>query len=200
MMAFATADRTNCHVVGTALPSIISIFAGASEVCITDHPSSPALAFGAIQSNVQESLELAEKRNQSLLFSIEKHEWGSVTDVFAHENCNHYTRVIAADCLWMPSQHHNLVRSITHFLSKQSPEACALVVAGFHTGRSIVADFLKQFPTLIGMGDTREKLVVADVYESNMNGARRPWQGNRADEDKEELKRWCVVAVIVRRE
>jgi EEF1A N-terminal glycine/lysine methyltransferase len=188
------------HVVGVALPSIISIFAGASEVCITDHPSSPALASGAIQVNVKESLELAKKSNQSPLFSIDEHEWGSVTDVFAQENRYHYTRVIAADCLWMPSQHHSLVRSITHFLSKQSPRACAMVVAGFHTGRSIVADFLKQFPTLDGMGGTQEELIVADLYESNMNGVRRPWQDNRANEDNEELKRWCIVAIIVRRE
>lgn len=71
------------HIVGTALPSIISIFSAALEVCITDHPSSPALTSGAIQPNVQESIELAKSRNQNPLLSIDEHEWGSVTDAVA---------------------------------------------------------------------------------------------------------------------
>lgn len=176
---------------------MISILAGASEVCITDHPSSPALA-STTQANVQEFLQLAERENLSPRFSIEAHEWGSVMDTFAQKKRNHYTRIIAADCLWMPSQHGNLVHSIAHFLSKESSEACALIVAGFHTGRNIVGDFFGQFSMCNDKDASAAELSIAEIYESDMNGTRRPWQEKRANESIEEAKWWCVVALIVR--
>ncbi len=93
-----------------------------------------------------------------------------------------FDRVIVADCLWMPSQHINLIKTILQFLppknsgtscwkpsldsgdeqgshdkeannveqalaeesfaeSHNVDEPCALVIAGFHTGRRIVSDF-----------------------------------------------------------
>lgn len=186
-------------VVGTALPSIMSILAGASEVCITDHPSSPALASGATQENVQIGLDLAKSRNTSPLVSLNAHEWGSVTDAFSEEHGGHYTKIIAADCLWMASQHRLLVHTIAHFLSRKSPHACALVVAGFHTGRRVVADFFNQFSKSDEVDDAVEQLNLSEIYEIDMNGQRRPWNESRTNEGKEELSGWCVVAVIVRR-
>jgi EEF1A N-terminal glycine/lysine methyltransferase len=147
---------------------------------------------------VQGSLELAKTRNLNPTFSIEAHEWGSITDGFSKAKQNSYTRVIAADCLWMSSQHRNLVRSIAHFLCRESPKACALVVAGFHTGRNIVADFFKQFLISKERDNIAEELSITEIYESDMNGARRPWQESRANESREDAKRWCVVAVVVR--
>jgi EEF1A N-terminal glycine/lysine methyltransferase len=185
-------------IVGTALPSIVSMLAGASEVCVTDHPSSPALSSKTIVTNVQASFELAKTRNPNPIFSVEAHEWGLITDPFSKAKQNRYTRVIAADCLWMSSQHRNLVQSIAHFLCKESPNACALVVAGFHTGNNIVADFFKQFQTLKGRDNIAEELSVAEIYESDMNSERRPWQESRANENREDAKRCCVIAVIVR--
>jgi hypothetical protein len=61
-----------------------------------------------------------------------------------------------------------------------------------------VADFFRQFPTSGGSGDTREKLSIAEIYENDMHGVRRPWLEYRANEDKEEAKKWCVMAVVVR--
>lgn len=185
-------------VLGAALPSIISILAAASEVCITDHPSSPTLTSGTIQTNVQKMVERIERKNISPIITIHAHEWGSVTDAFTQANSDHYTKIIAADCLWMPSQHRNLHRSMAHFLSNERPQACALVVAGFHTGRKVVAEFFKQFSTSVGEHDTAVGLTIAEIYESDMHGVRRPWLEERANEGKEDLKRWCVVAVIVR--
>lgn len=176
----------------------MSVHSGAAEICITDHPSSPALASRAIHANIEESIKIAKKRNVDMLYSIQPYEWGSVPNAFANANSNHFTRIIAADCLWMPSQHRNLVRSITHFLSKESSAACALVVAGFHTGRTVVAEFFRQFSPSHQMDNAGERLVVAQIYESDMNDVRRGWQESRANEDREEAKRWSVVAVIVR--
>ena len=185
-------------IAGTALPSIISMLAGASEVCITDDPSSPALSSNTIVSSVQGSFELAKTRNLNPITSIEAHEWGSMIDPFSKAKQNRYTRVIAADCIWMLSQHRNLVQSIAHFLCKESPKACALVVAGFHTGRDTVVDFFQQFLTSKERDNIAEELSIAEIYECDMNGERRPWQESRANESREDAKRWCVVAVIVR--
>ena len=51
-----------------------------------------------------------------------------------------YDVIVLADCLWMPSQHANLLRTIAQALST-GPDSRAIVVAGFHTGRRIVRDF-----------------------------------------------------------
>lgn len=185
-------------MVGTALPSMMSLLSGAAEICITDHPSSPALASGAIHANVEESIKVANKGSVDILCSIQPHEWGSTPDAFANANSNHFTRIIVADCLWISSQHHNLVRSITHFLCKDSTAGCALVVAGFHTGRTIAADFFRQFSPSYQTENAAERLVIAQIYETDMSGTMRCWQESRANEDREEVKRWSVVAVIVR--
>ena len=183
---------------GTALPSMISILARASEICITDHPKSPALASNTIQANVQEIFKSAKRENLAPLLCIEGHKWGSFMDHFAQKKSNHYTRIIAADCLWLPSEHANILRSIAHFLSKESPEACALVVAGFHTGRNIVRGFFKQFSTCDENDAAAAGLSIAEIYEIDMNSTKRPWQEERANESIHEAKRWCVVALIVR--
>lgn len=178
----------------------MAIRSAASEVCVTDHPSSPALSSGAIKINTDASLELAKGSQLHSRVSIEAHEWGLTADAFAQETRHHYSKIVSADCLWMPSQHRNIILSISHFLSKEDPSACALVVAGFHTGRDVVADFFKQFPTPDGDKDLAQALSIAEIYETDMNGARRPWQESRAGEGREDAKRWCVVAVIVRSE
>lgn len=174
------------------------MLSGAAEICVTDHPSSPALTSGTIQTNIQESLELLKSGDVRPVFSINGHEWGSTADSFACDKSYHYTKIIVADCLWMRSQHRNLACSIAHFLAKECPQACALVIAGFHTGRQILADFFRQFqPTSENDGD-REDLVIAEIYESDMCGTRRPWCDQRANEVKQDVKKWCVIAVIVR--
>ena len=78
-----------------------------------------------------------------------------------HTTPSCFDRIIVADCLWMPSQHINLIKTILQFLPLSSTKAdgpqagpeedqhksqttdfpCALVIAGFHTGRRIVSDF-----------------------------------------------------------
>ncbi len=152
-----------------------------------------------------------------------------------------FDRIIAADCLWMPSQHENLVNTILYHLGPsdrageiysdngETPTS-ALVIAGFHTGRAIVRGF---FDIAIGpqglpvaglkAGQPMEKLrcqdaaaeggpnrrteesdhtpllAVEEIFEIDISGQRRPWQSDREGESREEAKRWCVCAVLVRR-
>ena len=127
-----------------------------------------------------------------------------------------YDKVLLADCLWMQSQHANLTTTIARALDC-GPDCCAIVVAGFHTGRRIVRDFFdvvtgeadggedlggenETSSMLVPEGGTRQllsKLKIEEIFEVDVNGQRRDWQKVRQAEGKEELKRWCVVAVLV---
>jgi EEF1A N-terminal glycine/lysine methyltransferase len=126
-----------------------------------------------------------------------------------------YDVIVLADCLWMPSQHANLVRTIAQALGEGS-DCCAIVVAGFHTGRGIVRDFFDVATSVgdgQGVGGETEtdrttmveaaggqrlpRLKIEEIYEVDVDGQRRDWQKARPGEGKEEAKRWCVVAILV---
>jgi len=143
---------------------------------------------------------------------------------FAAENRGRYTRVICADCLWVKEQHENLVRSLLWFLApppgielqqesdgpsgaaatannpgienQEGGGGVAWVVAGFHTGREVVASFF----------DTAEKmgLIVEDIWEMDLNATTeegevvREWMPVREGEGPENRGRWCVVAFLHR--
>ncbi|KAG9777543.1 hypothetical protein KCU88_g4477, partial [Aureobasidium melanogenum] len=167
---------------------------------------------------------------------------------------NSYDKIIIADCLWMPSQHLNLVKTVLWYLrstekgqpqpepepSTSSPpttisispstdstvavavtdgsQPCALVIAGFHTGRGIVRHFFEvatgewidtqsETPTPPEEDGDQDpeftqvqgQLRAAEIFEIDVNGVRRPWLPVREGETKDQAKRWCVVAVLVRR-
>lgn len=121
------------------------------------------------------------------------HQWGVLDDSFAESHARRYTRVLAADCLWMPHEHENLARSMLHFLS-DSPDARVYVIAGFHTGRAKVAPFFEETVPEVG-------LEVESIYEMNAEGTRRAWAMERdgGREDVTERKKWCMLARLRRR-
>ncbi|EXJ80341.1 hypothetical protein A1O1_08485 [Capronia coronata CBS 617.96] len=200
---------------GTALPSLICALAGAASVTITDHPSSPALTSGAIEQNVRDNvLKRRRKRTTSITnVDVFGYTWGTskmyLTSHYgkpAPSQPDSFDRIIIADCLWMPMQHVNLVKTILRYLESSptapapssSPssqqhqpddQACVFVVAGFHTGRGIVRHFFK----------VQGRLRAAEIFEIDVSGIRRPWLPVREGETKEQSKRWCVCAVLVRR-
>jgi hypothetical protein len=206
--------------IGTALPSIISALSNALSVTITDHPSSPALVTGAIEANVATNLS---KGNARTKVCVRGYVWGTETmySVEAYGKAvgtlGRYDVIVLADCLWMPSQHANLLSTIAQALST-GPDSRAIVVAGFHTGRRIVRDFFDLATCLAdgggrGRGSENEadsastaegetgkrlpSLKIEEIYEIDVGGQRRPWQNARPGEEKEESKRWCVVAILV---
>jgi nicotinamide N-methyltransferase len=117
----------------------------------------------------------------------------------------HFTRLLIADCLWLPSQHSSLHRSIAYLLS---PTGYALVVAGFHTGRAKMAGFFDA-EALAAVGLEVQSIVEKDPVgrerewrsreggESGKGGDGREEEGRR--ENLSERKRWLVVAVLRRR-
>ncbi|KAL4944801.1 hypothetical protein BDV06DRAFT_210016 [Aspergillus oleicola] len=179
---------------GAGLPSVTAALAGASAITITDHPSSPALGpTGALSFNTKFNIP----STTPCTIDIRPHEWGTTLepDSWAVASKGTYSRIIAADCYWMASQHENLARTMKWFLA---PEGRVWCVAGFHTGREIVAGF---FETVERVG-----LVIERIFERDLNtsfeGAygerevRRKWMSEREDEGPENLRRWCVVAVL----
>ncbi|KAK1147454.1 hypothetical protein N8T08_001536 [Aspergillus melleus] len=176
---------------GAGLPSVICSLAGSSPVTITDHPSSPALT-GAITSNIDHNIPPSKQST----VSMQPHEWGTLTsDPWALSAKGTYTRIIAADCYWMRSQHENLARTMLWFLA---PGGKVWVVAGFHTGRPIVAGF---FETAVKLGLEIERIHERDLNSVTEDGSevRRDWVSEREGEGPENRKRWCVVALLKRR-
>ncbi|CAI7594715.1 unnamed protein product [Penicillium manginii] len=179
---------------GAGLPSITSALANASAVVATDHPLSPALA-GTIQLNMDHNLH-----NRSPIppakISIQPHEWGVLDDTFSQQNRGAFTRIIAADCYWMRAQHENLARTMRWFLA---PGGHVCVVAAFHTGRAIVADFFK---TALENGLRIESIFERDLTARHEDGReiRREWLPRRDDDGPETRAKWCAICVLKREE
>ncbi|KAJ5703422.1 hypothetical protein N7493_011811 [Penicillium malachiteum] len=182
---------------GAALPSLICALANASSVTATDHPSSPSL-LGAIEFNLTHNLqsrnsELVGSQSQGPEISIHPHQWGILSDSFAIDNKARFTRIIAASCYWMPLQHEYLCQSLQWFLA---PGGKIWMSAGFHTGRPILADFFEKAK--------KYGFVVQCIWERDLIGeegkgeVRRDWVPFRED-GPENWKRWCVVAVLKRK-
>lgn len=193
---------------GTALPSLICALSNASRVVITDHPNSPSITTDAIVSNVQDNLfSKGTPAKTAAKVDVRGYVWGEPTfwspSKYGHPlpdtETERFDRLLICDCLWMPSQHRNLVSSATQWLNGNA-ESSAIVIAGFHTGRSIVSSFFSAAAgeDTDGRG-TSGALRIAEIYEIDVDGTRREWQSERAEETKEQAKRWCVVGVLKRR-
>jgi hypothetical protein len=154
---------------------------------MTDYPAPPILK--AIEANVAKNVPAPIQATTT----VQGHLWGSTSTPFETEHAHSYTRILAADCLWMPGEHENLARSMLHFLS-DTPNARVLCIAGFHTGRAKVAPFFDEVVP-------QEGLVVEDMYEMKADGQRRAWATERdgGREDIGERKKWLVVARLRRR-
>ncbi len=157
------------------------------KVTITDYPAPPIL--DAIKANVQKNLTSSLQARAR----VEGHLWGDTTSELAAAHAHKYTRVLAADCLWMLGEHENLAKSMLHFLA-DTPDARVLCIAGFHTGRAKVVPFFEEVVPQQG-------LEVEEIYEMDANGVRRPWAVERdgGREDIGERKKWLVIARLRRR-
>lgn len=174
---------------GTGLAGIVTGLKGAGEVVISDYPAPEILS--NIRSNVKKNIE--DKREkigaQIADVRVEGHEWGILTDDFSVSNKEGFEKILVADCLWMPWQHLNLLKSIRWFLKS---EGRAWVVAGFHTGREKMRGFYDE-NALKEAG-----LEIERIWERNADGSEREWVMDRGIEDVTVRKRWLVVAILKR--
>ncbi|RAL68700.1 hypothetical protein DID88_007406 [Monilinia fructigena] len=120
---------------GTGLAGIVTALMGAEEVVLSDYPDEGVLA--NLRTNVAKNIE----SNGFGDVTVQGHEWGVVDDGFSVKNKESFSRVIASDCLWMPWQHENLLKSIRWFLKENGR---AWICAGFHTGRELMRGFFEE--------------------------------------------------------
>ncbi|GAB7351197.1 hypothetical protein MBLNU459_g1638t1 [Dothideomycetes sp. NU459] len=170
---------------GVGLSGIVSTLAGAKQVVVSDYPAPVVLA------NIRRNVERNVPQHLMPRVQVEGHEWGVFDDACSSKYAHHFSRVIAADCYWMPYQHQNLARSMLHFLS-DSPDACVLAIGGFHTGRAKLAMF---FDVAV-----EEGLRVDDIYEEDATGIRREWvkEKDGGRENVTERKKWLAIAILRR--
>ena len=174
---------------GTGLAGIMASLMGAEEVVISDYPAPEVLA--NITANVERNVSPRRKTIESVgECRVEGHEWGVLSDPFSVNYKEYFHRILVADCLWMPWQHSNLLKSIGWFLAVGGE---AWVVAGFHTGRGKMRGFYEE-EKLEEAG-----LEVERIWERNADGSEREWVADRGVEDVTERKRWLVCAVLRRR-
>ncbi|KAF2850205.1 hypothetical protein T440DRAFT_397583 [Plenodomus tracheiphilus IPT5] len=171
---------------GVGLGGIVSALAGAKEVAITDYPAPPIIR--TLTNNVMKNIPTPLQPR----VTVQGHLWGSTDTPFETSSAHRYTRILAADCLWMPWEHANLARSMLHFLA-ETPDARILCIAGFHTGRAKVAPFFEE-------AVPQQGLAVEEIFEMDADGARRPWMAERDGglENVGERKKWLILARIQR--
>lgn len=122
---------------------------------------------------------------------VEGHAWGELSTPLAERGRRAFDQVFMCDCLWMPWQHENLLRSVEWFLA-DGPEARCWVVAGFHTGREKLRGFFEG-ERMAALG-----LEVESIWERDCDGQEREWVLDRGIEDPVGRKRWLVFAVLKR--
>lgn len=152
---------------------------------MTDYPAPVVL------ENLHKNVHAVIPDHSSSRASVQGHEWGIFTDDFAKESAGRFSRVLAADCFWMPQVHEELSRSMLHFLSND-PKARVLAIGGFHTGRAKLAGFFDVA--------SEQGLEVVSIYEEDALGNRRPWAKERdgGRENTTERKKWLVIAILRR--
>lgn len=171
---------------GVGLGGMLSALAGAKEVVITDYPAPPIL--DTLKANVAKNIPATLQSR----VTVQGHEWGSTSTAFESSQAHTYTRILAADCFWMPGEHENLAKSMIHFLT-DTPDARVYCIAGFHTGRAKVAPFFEEVVPEQG-------LEIEEIYEMDADGQRRPWEKERDGglENMGERKKWLIVARLRR--
>jgi EEF1A N-terminal glycine/lysine methyltransferase len=201
---------------GTGLVGLCAARAGAHRVVITDYPAQSILATlqANLEANgLSSKADLSEHlkcdgrsraktaNNPSATTTASKeastrdldavvvrgHEWGSFNSEWAASNQSSFTRILAADTLWLEGAHAAQAASMAWFLER-SLTARVWVIAGFHTGRAKVRSFLEEAIPQVD-------LTVLKAWEVDVTGKERHWEGHR-QEVPGEAARWSVVAII----
>ncbi|ROV92730.1 hypothetical protein VSDG_06544 [Cytospora chrysosperma] len=187
---------------GTALPSLLAALLGARRVLVTDYPAPAVMA--NLRANVARNARPdmaplspgdAAAAVPDVEVEVGGHAWGDLDTALAAGGRHAFDRVLVCDCLWMPWQHGDLLRSIEWFLKEEEDDdgARCWVVAGFHTGREKMRGFFEE-GRLAEVG-----LEVERIWERDCDGVEREWAWDRGYEDPVGRKRWLVCAVLKRR-
>ena len=170
---------------GTGLPSLVAAVMGARHCVVTDYPDPDILA--ALQRNVHDTCDAYA----ALSLEVRGLAWGDVTQ--EAQAGGPFDMVMAADVLWVSSQHAHLLHSICALLAHTS-EARAVIVAGFHTGRPATARFFEAAREAGLVPDATAKF--GGMYERSVLGDERAYTTSDDMGDIEERSKWVVVACL----
>lgn len=170
---------------GTGLPSLVAAVMGARHCVVTDYPDPDILA--ALQRNVHDTCDAYT----ALSLEVRGLAWGDVTQ--EAQAGGPFDMVMAADVLWVSSQHAHLLHSICALLAHTS-EARAVIVAGFHTGRPATARFFEAAREAGLVPDAMAKF--GGMYERSVLGDERAYTASDDMGDIEERSKWVVVACL----
>lgn len=102
-----------------------------------------------------------------------------------------FDTIVAADTLWNSELHIPFCKTILRCLRKQ-PQAKAHVVAGLHTGRYALQNFIETAQRL--------SLDVLNVIEYRFtDGQERTWGVEREGETREDMTRWLLYITVKHR-
>ncbi|KDQ13525.1 hypothetical protein BOTBODRAFT_33537 [Botryobasidium botryosum FD-172 SS1] len=160
---------------GSGLPGICAALEHpGARVVLSDYPDPHILS--TLAENVRRN-QLREVR-----VKVVGYAWGSdlPSELIPHS----FDVVMAADTLWMPEQHANFSQTLA-LLLKKTIGAKVYLVAGLHTGRWMIAEFMRVVATT-GLG-------VQEIKEvSLINGEEREWKAERENEDDTKRRRWII--------
>ncbi|KAK0544298.1 hypothetical protein OC846_006128 [Tilletia horrida] len=176
---------------GTGLPGLVSSLLDAQTVLITDYDD-PAL-ITTISSNVKavcpgRSPSVIEAKG--LTWNTRQHIDAALSKTQEAEG---FSRVLAADTLWVSSAHVALLQTMRALLRKDA-QSRILLLAGFHTGRPAISRFLQRAAgelsdddDAIKIQDPESDILIPDwedsqfggIWERHIDGTVRPWQGVR---------------------
>lgn len=133
---------------GTGLPALTAALCGTpARVVVTDYDDEAIVA--ALQANKRRTQEANPERSMAPL-SVMGHTWGQamedvldVLPVSRTQPTPKYDVILLADCIWERFSHQVLLRSIVYLLAR-TPTARVHMVAGLHTGRPTLIQFLRR--------------------------------------------------------
>lgn len=177
---------------GTGLPALVAAAMGAKRTVVTDYPDKDIVA-----NLEQNAAWLKWRAPHALPLDVRGLAWGEDLDVFL-DMYGTMDCVIAADVLWVSSQHAALLDTVCALLAR-TKDARFLLAAGFHTGRPAIARFLDAAQARGLAFD--EAAPHGGVYERSIFGQIQPYTHSVRDEhgeedmgDIQERGQWIAVA------
>ncbi|BGP39121.1 hypothetical protein JCM10450v2_003075 [Rhodotorula kratochvilovae] len=178
---------------GLGLPGLVAARMGAELVALTDYDQADSL--GDTARAACEALPFALHPR----VHVHPHTWGTSVAPLLRLSPS-FDILLLADCVWSPSLHAPLASSLGALL-RACPHAMVHFSAGFHTGRAVVAAFLRA---------AAEEGVVPrkarEWREVSVEGETRAWDWARvqrveagkeeAEERQEERNRWTLYGTL----
>lgn len=117
--------------------------------------------------------------------------------------CTLYLRILAADTLWMGHLNASQLKVMTRLLSRES-KSKIIIVAGLHTGRHVIENFLKMSMNLGLEIERAEELDRREDGEEGINWKNIIMSNDDSDDDddeihegiEEERRRWLVYIIL----